>query len=113
MLPHTVSCNLAPQPRARARAHAHTRGHVRATINLAPICVVFSRRDAWHALLDFTITNAPGQSSHTKTLALSLSHTHTHALTEAMAAHAELMAFTFLISALCDLRVKAYDQIER
>lgn len=42
-----------------------------------------------------------------------VSHTHTHALTEAMAAHAELMAFTFLISALCDLRVKAYDQIER
>lgn len=40
----------------------------------------------------------------TKTLALSLTHTHTHALTEAMAAHAELMAFTFLISALRDLR---------
>lgn len=93
MLPHTVSRNLAPQPRARARAH--TRGHVHATINLAPICVVSSRRDAWRTLLDFTITNAPGRSSHTKTHALSLTHACTHALTEAMAAHAELMAFTF------------------
>lgn len=49
---------------------------------------------------------------NTRVVSRTHAHMHTHALTEAMAAHAELMAFTFLISALCDLRVKAYDQIE-